>query len=142
MDAKARRASVTRWLYHAESTALRYNRSALQDRPIGFLRRLMERVWRNEAPKRRRMPEIWATQGLRWQERYTSFCAGYTYIELARHHRNILVLLHELTHALGPCYHGERFVRVYFRLLNKYAGYNLWFLQSLASERYNILILK
>lgn len=136
-----KRASETRWLYHAEGTALRYNRYAMQDRPINFLRKFMERVWKKEASNKR-MPEIWATDGLWDKDRYTSFCCGYTYIELARHHRNILVLLHELTHAMGPCHHGEEFVLLYFHLLNRWAGYSKWFLQQLASERYDILILK
>lgn len=141
MSIQHQRASETRWLYRLENTALKYNRSANADRSIFYLRRMAERVWRREAPANRRLPDIYATDGL-WDkgiQRYTSFCLGYTHIELARHHRTVLVLLHELTHALGPCHHNARFVKLYFDLLNKYAGFSRWFLQGLAAER-NILI--
>lgn len=134
MHARNRRAADTRWLYRLEDETFRFNRHATADRPIGSLRRLAARVWRAEAPGRR-MPEVVASHGLRWGGRLTSFCEGFSRIELARHHRSVLVLLHELTHALGPCVHGPRFVRLYFRLLHQYAGYSRWFLQGIASAR-------
>lgn len=139
MKARARRARATRWLYRVEATAFKYNSYANEPRSINFLRTLAARVWKAEAPKGKRMPTIKATNGLRYGGVYTSFCIGFTHIELARHHRNILVLLHELTHALGPCQHGPRFVQRYFPLLWKYANYNRFFLQGVAAER-NIVL--
>ena len=135
MRARARRARDTRWLYQAERTLLKGNDHANADRPIGYLRSLAKRVWKAEAPEGRRMPSIKATRGMKYGDSLTSFCAGFTEIELARHHRTVLVLLHELTHALGPYQHGAKFVRLYFHLLKKYAGYNRWFLEMVASER-------
>lgn len=129
------RSSDTRWLYRIEDETFRFNRYATADRPIESLRRTAARVWANEAPRGRRLPEIVASEGLRWSGRLTSFCEGFSRIELARHHRTVLVLLHELTHALGPCVHGPRFVRLYFRLLHQYAGYSRWFLQGVAAGR-------
>lgn len=128
MDAKAKRARDTRWLYRLEDTALSFNELANEDRPIGYLRELARRVWNVEAPNRT-IPHIVAGSRMRY-----SYCCGNN-IVLARHHRTILVLLHELTHALGPCVHGPRFIRLYFRLLHKWAGYNRWFLQQIAAER-------
>lgn len=139
MKAKTRQAQATRWLYRQERTSFKFNSYANSDRPMGFLKKLAERVWKKEAPQGRRMPEIRGLDGLRYGGRFTSYCMGFTDIVIARHHRNVLVLLHELTHALGPCHHGEKFVKVYFRLLNKYAGYHKWFLQGVAAER-NIAI--
>lgn len=130
-----RQAQATRWLYRIESSAFWFNKHANEDRSIHFLRRFAERVWKKEAPAGRRLPTLKATDGLRYGGRFTSFCIGFTHIELARHHRNILVLLHELTHALGPCQHGEKFVKVYFPLLQKYAGFHRDFLQGVAAER-------
>ena len=127
--AKARRARDTRWLYRQEDTTFRHNRFALAERPMKFLRRLAARVWKREAPAGRRLPGIAAVAGTE------SWCAGFTDIGLSRRHRNVLVLLHELTHALGPCVHGPKFVRLYFRLLREYAGYSRHFLQGVASGR-------
>ena len=135
----ARRAAETRWLYRQESSALKFNKFAFAERSMGYLRRLAQRIWKKEAPKGRRFPEIRAGRGCPSSTTLTSYCLGFTEIELARHHRNVLVLIHELTHALGPCVHGPRFVSLYFRLLHRYAGYNRWFLQFVAAER-NIVI--
>lgn len=135
MRAKTRRARETRWLYQAERTLLKGNARAHEDRPIEYLRRLARRVWRAEAPQGRKMPTVKAARGMKYGGSLTSFCYGFTEIELARHHRSVLVLLHELTHALGPCVHGPKFVRLYFHLLHRYAGYNRWFLQMVAAER-------
>ena len=135
MKAKTRRAAETRWLYRTENTMFKSNVYANCDMPIEYLRRLAKRVWEKEAPKGRRFPTIIANAGQSWGGRFTSYCEGFTFIALARHHRNVLVLLHELTHALGPCVHGPKFVRLYFYLLRKYARFNQDFLQGVAAGR-------
>lgn len=132
-------AAQTRWLYRVEARALRYNKFANQDRSIDFLRDFAEKVWKKES-RGRRMPVIKATNGLKYGGTLTSFCLGFTHIELARHHRNVLVLLHELTHAMGPCLHGPKFIKVYFPLLWKYGGFNRVFIESIAAER-NVVLL-
>lgn len=133
--ATARRAAQTRWLYRAEDTVFRHNRHAVAERPVAALRRLAVRVWREQARAGRAVPSVTASAGCRSGGRFTSYCLGFSEIVLARHHRNLLVLLHELTHALGPCTHGPKFVRLYFRLLQRYGGYNRWFLQGIAAAR-------
>lgn len=122
------RASDTRWLYRIEDGSFRFNRHANRERSMDYLRRLAARVWTREAPNRT-LPSILSIDG------GVSWCQGYSKIRLCRGHRNILVLLHELTHALGPCVHGPRFVKLYFRLLNQYAGYARPFLQGVAAGR-------
>jgi hypothetical protein len=122
-------------LYRLEDTTLRYNSFATEDRSMAFLRAIVDQVWDAEAPVGRRKPTITADDGAFWQGRAWSYCEGFTKIILARSQRNVLVLLHELTHALGPCVHGKKFVRLYFRLLKKYAGYSRWFLETIAAER-------
>lgn len=131
---RALRARDTRWLYRVESTALAWNREANRDTPMARLRALARRVWRAEAPGRP-LPRIRAGRGVSSGGALSSYCEGYSEIVLARHHRTPLVLLHELTHALGPATHGARFVRRYFGLLWRYAGYSRWFLQQLAESR-------
>ena len=128
-------ASDTRWLYRLEDKTFRFNRRAVESRSMKSLRSLAQRVWKREAPNRS-LPRIVAGRGAKTKGyALWSFCEGFSYIELARHQRTILVLLHELTHALGPCVHGPKFVRLYFRLLREYAGYSRVFLQGVAAGR-------
>ena len=131
---QARRAGQTRWLYRQEAQTFAFNRWANAERSMGFLRKIAIRVWRTHG-NGKRMPAITAGRGTPHGHSLASYCIGFTVIVLARHHRTILVLLHELTHALGPCQHGPRFVKTYFPLLQKYAGYNRIFLQQVAGNR-------
>jgi hypothetical protein len=131
ISTKARVARETRWLYRVEWKILNLNREAVKDRKIGYLRTLAQEVWANEAPGGRTMPTILASKGIKYSRGWYSYCEGFTKIVLSRRQRSIMVLLHELTHALGPCIHGKRFVTLYFYLLHKYAGYNRFFLQHL-----------
>jgi hypothetical protein len=122
------RSSDTRWLYRQEDTTFRYNRYAVAERSMSYLQRLAARIWKVEG-NGRRFPDIAAVNG------GVSWCRGFTEIRLCRGHRNILVLLHELTHALGPCVHGPKFIKTYFPLLQRYGGYSRWFLQGVAAGR-------
>ena len=135
MKARYRNSLDTRWLYRQEDAVLRYNSYANADRSMSFLREVLDHVWAAVAPTGRRKPTITADRGTLHNGRAVSYCEGFTKIVLARSQRNVLVLLHEVTHALGPCVHGRKFVKLYFRLLRKFGGYNLWFLQTLAAER-------
>jgi hypothetical protein len=51
---------------------------------------------------------------------YHSWCEGRKLISLSRGHRKEQVLLHELTHALGPETHGRRFQELYLELMFKF----------------------
>mgnify|MGYP001563594160 CR=1 FL=1 len=135
MKAKTRRAVQTRWMYRMESTMLKANVYANCDMPMAYLRRLAGRVWNSEAPQGRKVPNIKAGRGEFYYDRLASSCAGYTEIVLARDHRTVLVLLHELTHALGPCVHGAKFVKLYFYLLGKYGRFHRDLLQGVAAGR-------
>jgi len=134
MQAKTRRAVETRWLYRAEGVALSANKFANTQRDMAYLNRLALRIWNAEAPGRK-FPSIAAGKGVRHGNQLLSFCLGYSEIVLARGQRNVLVLLHELTHALGPCTHGKKFVRTHFYLLQKYARFSWALLQGVAAER-------
>lgn len=88
---------------------------------IHTLRRLARRVWatcRPTAP----LPQIVAGQGTRYHGRWYSYYDG-TRIVLARNERQVFVLLHELTHALGYDDHDAAFLRQYHRLLRTYGGW-------------------
>lgn len=130
-----RRAVETRWMYKQEATVLRLNKFAVKSRPMAYLRGLGQEIWVEEAPGGRTMPTIRAHDGILYNGQSMSYCLGFTQIYLARAQRDILVLAHELTHALGPSYHGKYFIKRYFPLLWKYAGYSRIFLQDLAAQR-------
>lgn len=97
----------------------------IKDRSIGTLRNLAGVVARWEAPDRAHRLEVVAGRGLPASVGgFTSYCAG-NRIELARHQRSLIVLLHELAHWLTPpsrIDHGPSFMRTYMRLLHRYAG--------------------
>ena len=136
MQAKTRRAAETRWLYRIEREFLHTtNEFANRKRRMDYLNRLAKRIWNAEAPPGRRFPTIEAGKGVLYNGDWLSYCMGYTEIVLARGQRTVLVLLHELTHALGPGVHGPKFVKLYFYLLRRYARFDSSFLQGVAAGR-------
>ncbi len=88
------------------------------------LRRLLDRVWLTEAPRRLRNSQVALVfgKGTAMGGRQVSYAMGRGYIELAPGQRTRDVLLHEVTHCLGFSSHGEGFVGRYFGLLERYAG--------------------
>ena len=109
-----RRAADTRKVYAFEDQ--------LPRRPAGIrsLRRLARRIWRAYHRRGNRCPAVIAGRGIPSNGTLASYCLGYTEIVLARQHRNRMVLIHEMTHALGPRTHGIRFQNLYAELLDRY----------------------
>ena len=97
------------------------------------LKKLLKKVWHEEDTRGLSHPYVVAGKGTLHNDAFTSYTTGFSYIQLARHQRNSLVLLHELTHCLGFHTHGRRFVKRYFDLLVKYLGYEMGELTLLAS---------
>ena len=122
MKAKYRRMVDTRRLYAWEGNCQAWPDSFLADTPIKTLRRFARKVWIECAPlnKQGRMPAVVAGRGTPHGGMLTSYCLGFNRIVLARQHRSKDIVLHELVHALGPITHGERFAKVYMRLLERY----------------------
>lgn len=84
------------------------------------LRALGQRIWRETTRRRDRCPSIKAGRGTLHCGKLVSYCEGRSSIVLARHERTRSVLIHEMTHALGPETHGRRFQELYARLLGRY----------------------
>lgn len=100
------------------------------DVPMGTLQALTVQVWAGEEDrlKKRPPPEVVATKGC-WYGRhwYSAYYHDLHRIELARHQRSVVTLLHELAHALARSIvgtHGPNFQRTYLSLLVKYGGYD------------------
>ena len=116
MTPAARKARDTRRVYAWEDDLRaggRYRAS------MGALRSLALRVWRDYG-RGNRPPAVIAGRGIPSNGSLASYCLGSTVIVLARNHRDRVVLLHELTHALGPVTHGNRFQNLYLELLERY----------------------
>lgn len=96
------------------------------ERTMIDLKLFAEEVWEKHGRKGWKMPEIKAWNGLFWKQ-YDREFRGWSYqlgrtIKLAKRHRNRMVMLHEITHAIGHYTHGRGFVRKYAELLEEYAG--------------------
>lgn len=63
---------------------------------------------------------IKAGNGTFYNGRFLSYYHPDEGIVLARNERNIVTLLHEITHACGHDYHNRRFVDFYFKFLIKF----------------------
>jgi hypothetical protein len=128
MKTPAQRAAETRREYTFED---KWVRSPFLDRPrsMKYLRTLAERVWREQDIKRP-LPEILAGPGELCNGRRRSWCMSTgrntSRIVLARHERNVAVLLHELVHALGEHYafHDVRFVKKLLQFMVRYGREN------------------
>lgn len=111
----------TRRLYRFEnqfSRKLPYE--CRRDRPITELRLIAQTVWRKWGRKGAKCPEIKCHHGYRMTGGWYSYALGYSEIYLSRSQRNVMVLLHELTHTMGHGTHGKGFVEKYIRLLVEY----------------------
>lgn len=124
MKSSARRAVETRRLYRFEEIFAESSLGKVcRERSLPFLRRLLREVWAKHGRARLSPPDLSFGPGTPHGKGFASFAEGYSYIELKEGHRNVLVLLHELTHTLGyGAPHGAGFVRKYIELLVEYGG--------------------
>lgn len=118
------RSSVTRSFYRWEEDSIPNGRD-LTEREA---QRLARRVWTwarsNPRYARRafkwRCPDVMFGKGVKQANRYLSYCEGYLKIVLAPGQRNECVVLHEMTHALGPITHDKRFQQLYLTLILRF----------------------
>lgn len=112
---------ATRKLYHFERRYIEVVLAGV-DEPMEDLQALAWAVWHDHTDHRRTLPDVVAGRGIPATGRFVSFQMGQR-IELARHQRNRIVLLHEMAHWLTPLSkldHGPAFCRTYFMLLGFY----------------------
>lgn len=120
--------SVETWkLYHLHSQYLEEHRLSANDMKLEPLTVFASGVWLKETKHRSRVykcPSIEFGEGMKQGVAgdLTSYCEGRSKIVLVPGQRNKIVLLHELTHALGPVGHGRTFTDMYFRLLLTYTN--------------------
>lgn len=136
-----RKAALTRKLYAFETLLSKDCRHwAWRERSMGTLQRLTVRIWR-ELDVQRPMPRVVGGRGMLQNGAWVSYQQSYkdrretSRIELARHHRRVAILLHELAHELGDdrgYVHGPAFIRRYVMLLIRYGRMKPEYLQSVA----------
>lgn len=117
----AKRAAQTRAFYAFEDQHMPEGRPILTQ---WHAQRIATRVWEwaktQERYRKRarawRVPTILFGPGVKQNGRWLSYCEGHLKIVLSPDKRCMTVLLHELTHALGPATHGKRFQELYLSM--------------------------
>lgn len=117
---RARRGVMTRRVYGYEDSYLSTIKKLNQQRDLSSLLRLAKKIWTKHYAGNRKLPEVRFGPGTRELGYPLSYTVGYSLIELAPGQRNILTLVHELVHAIGPSEHGTNFVRLYYQILERY----------------------
>lgn len=122
MTSPAQRGVETRRLYCFESIFAKelpfYVRRA---RSKWFLEELLRQVWIKHGRKGVKTPRLTFGEGTPHAGHRSSFADRYSHIELVPGDRNVMILLHEITHTLGfGAPHGRGFARKYVDLLVEY----------------------
>lgn len=111
------KAMNTRRAYHMVSISWHFGYwTPNKGRTRAEVRRLVDRVWANEAPHRRKPDLVFLGPGST-----AYYMTVKHYIALSDGHLCYDTVLHELAHALGHYTHGPGFIKCWIRLLAKYA---------------------
>lgn len=113
----------TRRMYYFEDKQLPlYVPRAAERCSIKVLRRLAQRIWRENSNYKHKCPAVVAVRGWLYQGVLSSYCEGRSKIGLIRQHRTRAVVIHEMTHALlnNMGEHGKAFQNRCFDLYMRY----------------------
>lgn len=115
-----------RWEDHTKRRGKVFPYTLTCERTMLDLKLFAEEVWEKHGRAGWSCPVLKSWNGLYWKQ-YNSEFRGWSYqfgreIRLAKRHRNRMVVLHEITHALGFYTHGRGFARRYAQLLVEYGG--------------------
>ena len=117
-----KRALVTRALYHHEAQIMERIPGMVREYSQKQLQKQLDLLWAySKYYTRRPKPILRFGPGARHGRYHLSYTQDIEHgqvIEMAPGGRNLYVLVHELSHALGPSEHGVRFAQVYHDLLN------------------------
>jgi len=123
------RSSDTRKVYAMEAMEFK-GHSIKKSTPIAGLRSWLEEHW----PSASSRPRLIAHRGVRYLGALYSWYDPETHtIGLARNQRNLLTLVHEMTHAKGYGDHDNTFQRIYFRQLAEFNVKEVWKKHKLAT---------
>lgn len=127
----------TRNVYGYEKKYLSNIESLAKQRSLEELLIIAHKIWEEYYHGRRRIPNIRFGPGTKELGYPLSYTEGYSLIELAPGQQDILTLIHELVHAIGPSLHGINFTKVYYNILKDYLPDD-----KSREEVYNVLVTK
>ena len=110
----------TRHVYDYEHNVLSEIKRLAQPRDLNILTNLANKIWAQHYNGKRKIPTIRFGPGDMSHGYPLSYTLGYSLIELAPGQRDILTLIHELVHAIGPALHGASFTKKYYEILKDY----------------------
>ena len=138
LSRKSIRAGIgTRNVYGYEEKYLSTIESLGKQRSLEELLPIGTKVWEEHYHGKRRIPLIRFGPGTKELGYPTSFTEGYGLIELAPGQRDVLTLIHELVHTIGPGLHGMNFTKIYYNILKEYLPTD-----EVRAEVYAVLVTK
>ena len=127
----------TRHVYGYEDKVLSTIQTLSKQQDLALLTKLGHKIWADHYHGKRQIPTIRFGSGTKELGYATSYTLGFKLIELAPKQRDILTLIHEITHAIGPSLHGINFTKVYYNILKDYLPDD-----KTREEVYNVLVTK
>lgn len=127
----------TRNVYGYEKKYLSTIEALAKQRSLAELLPVANKIWEEHYHGQRRIPKIRFGPGTKELGYPLSYTLGYSLIELAPGQQDILTLIHELVHAIGPSLHGVNFTKVYYNVLKDYLPND-----NAREEVYNVLVTK
>ena len=119
--ARTRAGVATRHVYGYENTYLSTFNRLNQQRDLPSLTKLADKIWAKYYTGKRKRANIRFGPGTRELGGVPmSYAEGYDTIELAPGQRDILTLIHELAHMMGPSLHGLSFTKAYYSILKDF----------------------
>jgi len=115
-----RRGVMTRRVYRFEEKYLSTLKELNKQRSLRELTAVAESLWKKYYRGKRKMPTIRFGAGDCSLGYPLSYTEGYSTIELCPGQQNLMVMIHELTHAIGPSQHGIAFTRAYVNILDDF----------------------
>jgi len=111
---------MTRHVYGFEDRYLTTLADLNKQQSLRVLVSQAKKIWQKHYSGSRAIPTIKFGKGDSSLGRPLSYTLGYSEIVLCPKQRNLLTLIHELVHAIGPCQHGRNFVKVYVTILDDF----------------------
>jgi hypothetical protein len=133
---RIRKSIGTNHVYRYEENVLYNIKRLAQQRSIGTLINIARKIWDKFYKGSRKMPTIRFGKGDTSLGYPLSYTEGYSLIELAPGQQDILTLIHELVHAIGPSLHGPSFTKLYYEILKDYLP------KAVQKEVYDELVLR
>ena len=126
----------TRHVYKYEDELSEAFRKLSRQLSLRTLTNYTTHIWKKYYDGNRNAPVVRFGPGDMGLGRPMSYTMGYGLIELAPGQQNLITLIHELIHAMGPSLHGTNFTKKYYTILKDFIPKNY------QNEVYNELVVR